>query len=189
MRAGAVGEISRPHKFERTGRRLTFGPHKLGRLSKRAHFKARALFSNKRSAHHILLPNASTCKPILSGVVGDVDYCPDTFGDLFAIDATSQYDQFDPDCLSERLNFLTNTARRLGFMSLQDAALADAEQYEVDDSTRKRLQEFSVAGCHERLIALLFDRDVLETDGQHRLDIPACIGNSSSIGLPPATLV
>ena len=58
-------------------------------------------------------------------------------------------------------------------MSLQDAALADAEQYEVDDYTRERLQEFSVAGCHERLIALLFDRDVLETDGQHRLDIPA----------------
>jgi hypothetical protein len=103
----------------------------------------------------------------------DVDYCPDTFGDLFAIDATSQYGQFDPDCLSERLHFLTNTAQRLGFMSLQDAALADAEQYEVDDYTRERLQEFSVAGCHERLIALLFDRDVLETDGQHRLDIPA----------------
>ncbi|TMC20417.1 MAG: hypothetical protein E6J34_12725 [Chloroflexi bacterium] len=103
----------------------------------------------------------------------DIDYCPDTFGDLFAVDATSQYGQFDPDCLSERLHFITNTAQRLGFMSLQDAALADAEQYEVDDYTRERLQEFSVAGCHERLIALLFDRDVLETNGQHRLDIPA----------------
>jgi hypothetical protein len=45
-RAG-VGELLRPHKFERAGRRLIFGPHKLGRLSKRAHFKVRALFSKQ----------------------------------------------------------------------------------------------------------------------------------------------
>jgi len=47
MRARAVGELLRPHKFERTGRRLIFGPHKLGRLSKHAHFKVHTLFSKQ----------------------------------------------------------------------------------------------------------------------------------------------
>jgi len=54
-------------------------------------------------------------------------YFRDDVHDLFAIDGYSQYGHPDPESLPERLNILTKTAQRLGFMSIQDAALADSE--------------------------------------------------------------
>src|SRR5579859_942683 len=81
-----------------------------------------------------------------------INYCPDTFHDMYRIDANSKFHDYEPDALPERLDSLTEFANRLGFRSIQDAALADAELSSTDKGSRERLLAFAEAGCREKLI-------------------------------------
>lgn len=86
-----------------------------------------------------------------------VDYFPDTFGEMYAIDEDSKFGEHEGEALMQRLSLLTKMAHRLGFMSLQDAAFADAKQYKTDKDSRERLLAFAAAGCHEKLISIFCD--------------------------------
>jgi len=71
---------------------------------------------------------------------------------MYRIDANSKFHDYEPDALPERLDSLTEFANRLGFRSIQDAALADAELSSTDKGSRERLLAFAEAGCREKLI-------------------------------------
>src|SRR5579859_2791454 len=81
-----------------------------------------------------------------------INYYPDTFGDLYRIDENSKFHQYDPDALPERLDYVTKFVQWLGFRSIQDAALADAERSSIDKGSRERLLGFVNAGCHDKLL-------------------------------------
>jgi hypothetical protein len=99
----------------------------------------------------------------------------DNFGDLYAIHSGSKHSEFDPDELTERLKTLTNYAHKLGFMSLLDAALADAQMHKTNKDSRERVLQFSAARGHEKLLSVFTECCTRDSNGRRMFDIPPAV--------------
>ena len=98
-------------------------------------------------------------------------YYENSFGDIFAVTDDDVPGVYDAISLDERLTELLKYARRLGFMSLFDSALADARRGKLGNSqTRSQMRTFTGGGCFTELVTLFNECAISKINPWRQLD-------------------